>query len=454
MNMFGVTNPSANCNRTTIPSPGLKRDCPVRLGNVFLFAAIILCLFAGERAAEGAKPIMVHYMPWYVSEPYSGSWKWHWTMNYFKPGTTNANGTQQIASWYYPLIGPYDSADPAVLEYHVLLMKLAGIDGVIVDWYGPDDFDDYGVNNQRTLALFKYTRKAGLKFSLCYEDRTIQEEVKRNYITAGAALQHAQQAMLYAQANFFADPSFLRIGNAPVLLNFGPQYFKNNSDWVTIFSVLNANNTPSFFTEDNRLAVGEGAFNWPPMWLSGGGTNVLTAAQLQGYLADFERSACGWPKFISSAFPRFHDIYAQAGAGTSFGYLDDAGGRTLTATLTRALTNNSAVAQVVTWNDFGEGTVVEPTTQYGYRDLGIIQDLRRQYLDPGFPYRTNDLATAWRFYNRRKQSGKSPAVTEELDRIFTNIISGNLPIANSRLAGLESNHATAYRLAHAGSELQ
>ena len=102
-----------------------------------------------EVASTGAapKPLMVYYMPWYVAKPYSGSWGWHWTMNHFNPDVINASGERQIASWYYPLIGPYDSADPAVLEYHVLLMKLAGIDGVIVDWYGPDNYADYAINN-------------------------------------------------------------------------------------------------------------------------------------------------------------------------------------------------------------------------------------------------------------------------------------------------------------------
>src|SRR6202040_2145735 len=105
-------------------------------------------------AAEPApKPMMVHYMPWFVAKPFSGSWGWHWTMNHFNPDQINASGNRQIASWYYPLIGPYDSADPVVLEYHVLLMKLAGVDGVIVDWYGNDSYADYSINDQRTAAL-------------------------------------------------------------------------------------------------------------------------------------------------------------------------------------------------------------------------------------------------------------------------------------------------------------
>jgi hypothetical protein len=427
----------------------------VKFNKIFILALLASFLCGASKAAQGApKLVMVHYMPWFVSKPYSGSWGWHWTMNYFNPDVTNANGEQQIASWYYPLIGPYDSADPAVLEYHVLLMKLAGIDGVIVDWYGMDSFNDYATNNLRTLALFNYTRKAGLKFSLCYEDATIKQETN-GFIAASAAITHAQQTLLYAETNFFTDASFLRLSNAPVLLNFGPQYFKNNSDWVSIFSVLDATNRPAFFTEDNRLSpVGNGAFDWPPMWSSGGGTNRLTPARLQGYLASFQQNAAGWPDFVSSAFPRFHDIYAQAGVGASYGQLDDANGNTLTGTLSRAMTNNSAIVQIATWNDFGEGTIVEPTVDFGFRDLGIVQNLRRQYLDASFPYHTNDLTLALRFYNLRKQYGNTPAVSAELNRIFTNIVSGQVSTANLQLTGIESHHPVIYNLTYDGNLVQ
>jgi hypothetical protein len=396
-----------------------------------------------EVAQCAQKPLLVHYMPWYVAKPYSGSWGWHWTMNHFPPDVIT-NGRREIASWYYPLIGPYDSLDPAVLEYHVLLMKLSGIDGVAVDWYGMDNFNDYAANNQRTVALLNFAGKAGLKFSLCYEDATIQQEINGGYITAATAIAHAQQTLLYAQSNYFKDAGYLRLSNAPVFLNFGPQYFKNNSDWVSIFSVLNATNHPAFFTEDNRLATGLGAFDWPPMWMTGGGTNTLTPAQLQTYLDGFDQKATSWPAFIGSAFPRFHDVYAQAGVGASYGYLDDANGATLTNTLRRALTNNSAFVHLVTWNDFGEGTVIEPTLDYGYRDLGIIQNLHRQYVDPDFSYTTNDLVTAFRFYNLRKQFGTNAAISAELNRIFTNIVTGRISVANLQLTGIESSHPVIY----------
>src|SRR5882757_4464234 len=227
----------------------------MRLGTSML-AALVSLLNLGMSdsfASTNDKPVMVYYMPWYAAKPFSSQWGWHWTMDHFDPDTVNASGEREIASWYYPLVGPYDSADPAVLEYHVLLMKLAGIDGVIVDWYGSANVLDYGLNNQATLKVFQFARKAGLKFSVCYEDQTIQHLIDANYLTASNDLSHARQEMLYLQTNFFSDASYLRLKGQPVLLNFGPQHFMTSINWENIFSVLAATNQPAFFTEDNRL---------------------------------------------------------------------------------------------------------------------------------------------------------------------------------------------------------
>jgi len=419
--------------------------------------ALVAAACLGLNVGAAPKTVMVHYMPWFVAEPYSSSWGWHWTMNHFTPNVINTNGQREIASWYYPLIGPYDSADPVVLEYHVLLMKLGGVDGAIVDWYGMDNYNDYAANNLRTLALFDYTRKAGLKFSLCYEDATIKNEVSGGFIAATSAVTHAQQTMLYVQTNFFNDPSFLRWRNQPVLLNVGPKYFTSNSQWVAIFSVLDPTNQPAFFTEDNRLPVGAGAFNWPPMWMSQTNNGVLSASQLATYLSLFEQKVFAppaWPAYVSSAFPRFHDIYAQAGVSPSYGYLDDSNGLTFSTTLHEAMADGSPIVQVVTFNDFGEGTIVEPTVEYGYRDLGMVQQYRRQYIQSDFAYTTNDLMLATRLYNQRRAYPSNAIISAELDRTFTNIVSGNLDYAGLELTGLESNRPAIYNVSVTNGQLK
>ena len=448
----------------------------VRLLNRFiLVVAAIFLFFAPKATLGGPKPVMMHYMPWFQS-PYSlgtGNWGYHWTLNHSNPNLTNsATGEREVASWYCPLIGPYDSADPAVLEYHVLLMKLGGIDGVIVDWYGPDNYYDYLINNQRTLDILHYAGRAGLKFPLCYEDSTIQAEISGGCmngicINSGNAVAHAQYEMLYVQTNYFSYTNFLRWNNQPVLLDFGPQYFTSGSQWTSIFSVLNASNAPAFFTENSRVSSAAlGAFDWPPMQLSktnaqSNNEPILTDAVMTSYLASFDASGKGWPAYVSTAFPRFHDYYAQAGVGSSYGYLDDQSGNTLRETLSRAMTNSSAIIQIATWNDYGEGTIIEPTvagteptTEYGFTDLGIIQDLRRQYLDASFPYHTNDLMLPVRLYNLREQYPNSPPVSAELDRIFTNIVSGNLSTASLELTGVENTRPVIYNLITNSNQLQ
>ena len=409
-----------------------------------LTALLLTVNLAASAALAPAKPVMVYYMPWYAAKPFNGDWGWHWTMDHFNPDKTTTSGDREIASWYYPLIGPYDSADPAVLEYHVLLMKLAGISGVIVDWYGSTDYYDYAAVNRNTAKLFEYTRKAGLQFAICYEDQTVQRLIDGKRLTAADAVRHAQQEMLYLQTNFFCDPSYFRLNGKPLLENFGPQYFVAGTNWDQIFSVLEPSNRPAFFTEDNRLSPGLGAFDWPPMWLSQqpGTGGVLSEASLKSYLSTFENKSTEWPAFISSAFPRFHDIYQRAGTRDYWGYLGDRNGETLRETLNRALTNNSVLVQIVTWNDFGEGTTIEPTEEYGFRDLHLIQDLCRQNAEPGRPSATNDLASALRFYHLRRDAGTNAAVSAILDQAFKKLASGHEAGAFSEVpAALQKRYA-------------
>jgi hypothetical protein len=51
------------------------------------------------------------------------------------------------------MMGLYDSSDPDALRCQVMLMKLAGIDGVVIDWYGNENFNDYALINRNTLRL-------------------------------------------------------------------------------------------------------------------------------------------------------------------------------------------------------------------------------------------------------------------------------------------------------------
>src|SRR5437762_12910891 len=80
---------------------------------------------------------------------------------------------------------------------------------------------------------------------------------------------------------------------------------------------------------------------------------------------------------VPAAFPRFNDIYGEAGSRPSYGVIDDQNGRTYAELLDRALMSSSTILQLVTWNDWGEGTQIEPSVEFGYRDLEATQRARR-----------------------------------------------------------------------------
>lgn len=167
-------------------------------------------------------------MPWF-EDPASnnGTWGQHWTMSNCNPDKVNSNGKREIASRYYPLIGPYASSDTDVLNYHLLLMKYSGIDGILVDWYGIQDKWDYPANKRNTEALVKAVERAGLEFAIVYEDQTLKDLSKQGQLT------QAKQDLKYLENSFFSKDCYIRINSKPLLMTFGPQTIQTLKNGTT-----------------------------------------------------------------------------------------------------------------------------------------------------------------------------------------------------------------------------
>ncbi len=76
------------------------------------------------------------------------------------------------------------------------------------------------------------------------------------------------------------------------------------------------------------------------------------------------------------AYPGYNDFYAQGGAGAGSGFtIPSNNGQTLANLLTMDSTYSSHMnmLQLATFNDYGEGTMFEPTVQDGFSDLQQIQ---------------------------------------------------------------------------------
>jgi len=382
---------------------------------VFLIFTSLLTILPWQGWAK-EKEFFVHYMPWYEAKPHSPSWGYHWTMNHFNPDQKDKKGHRKVASHDYPLLEPYDSNDPAILECHVQWIKLAGIDGVIIDWYGIEDHFDYAMTHRNTQHLIKYIKKAGLKFIICYEDQTYPNTLKNNLITPDQAYPNGLKVMKWMDQNWFSDPSYFTIDSQPLLLVFGPQYFKEN-EWESFFSKLK--HPPLLFglPHLSKSSGTVGSFAWPP---AHGGKEVPVSEWTDFLTHLYEKTNKG-EAIIPAVFPGYRDIYKEAKLHESYGFIDSRKGVTLEETFDLALKCKSDIVQISTWNDYGEGTVVEPTTNRGYQYLSAIQ----KRLVPADEIKYRNLKLAFQIYQIKSKSEPTPELLSKLQYIQNLLYQGH-----------------------------
>jgi hypothetical protein len=287
-------------------------------------------------------------------------------------------------------------------------MKFSGIDGVIVDWYGMADFRDYEAIHQNIQQLLGFIKKAGLQFAVCYEDRSIGAMLDAKKLPPDEAVSHAASMMRWLDENWFRDETYIKRDSRPILPVFGPIHFGEAEQWNDIF--FNLSSRPILFALPHlsKRSGANGAFGWPPV--SGG--KEVTPTIWRKYLTDlYTRGAKGEP-IVAVAFPGFRDIYAEARVHASHGQIDDRGGETFKETLDLALKSDSPLIQIATWNDFGEGTVIEPTKRFGYRYLEELQ----QHARPSSRFTMEDLRLPIMLYQLRKRESIDAISMKELER--------------------------------------
>ncbi|TRX21654.1 glycoside hydrolase family 71/99-like protein [Flavobacterium franklandianum] len=351
--------------------------------------------------------IYMHYMTWFETNESSPDHKWgyHWTMANKNPNTINANGQRDIASHYYPLIGPYHSGDKEVIENHLLLMKYAGIDGLLIDWYGTYNVNDYAMIKENTEQLIAMLDKVGLEYAIVYEDRFLG-----NIVQAGLApttVSAAKTDFSYLQSNYFKDANYIKINDKPLLLNFGPITLTTPAEWTSALSNLSPK--PTFLTLWNESADAGVNASGEYAWVYKNST----------YLTDFYKN--NLPKLsvaMGSAYPGFNDYYAQGGGGTSIGWtIDHKNGATLDETLALSKTANVNYLQLITWNDFGEGTMFEPTKEFGYSYIEKVKAFA------GVQKTGSVFAEISKLYNLRKEKKGDAAIQKKLDTVFGYFVS-------------------------------
>jgi len=157
-----------------------------------------------ERAKVGytgvPRKVLAFYYPWYGNadvEGGSGEWT-HWS-------DVDQQKHQIGSSTHYPALGPYDSHDPRLIAQHCAWAKQAGVDGLIISWWGEGHFTDRAMG-----PILDACQQAGLEATIYYESVP--------HPTNAQAAADDTVAMLnrYAQ-----HPAWLCVDGKPVVFIYG-----------------------------------------------------------------------------------------------------------------------------------------------------------------------------------------------------------------------------------------
>ncbi len=240
----------------------------------------------------------------------------------------------------------YSSTDPAQVKRQIADMVSRGMDGVVMVWYGPNN----AIDRAATLVMQEAEAHPGFTFAIMVDNGAIRWN-SCSGCDPQRALVHDLQ---YVEQTFFPSPAYLRIGGRPVIGNFDiDKYYK--VDWSAAKAALATDPCFSFKTAaDSVTTESDGAYSW----------DIATTTDYgMSYLTNFYTTGASSPAKANwgAAYKGFNDQLASWGLNRVMGQQC---GQTWLQTFSKInslydSTHQLPVLQLVTWNDYEEGTEVE-----------------------------------------------------------------------------------------------
>jgi hypothetical protein len=320
-----------------------------------LFLALLLAAPLALRAGESKPALWAVYYAWYetATGPHG---KWSLWCD-AKPASTNL----QPRSKAQPLIGYYDSDDPAVVRWHVRLAKAAGIEAFLVSWWGGANIS--GAAFEKTIL--PVAAEENFKVALCSELAQFHHDVPALVRQTADVLRRTKDS-----------PAYLRLEGKPAVycyqVPFEPKL--TPATFAELRRGVEAEVGPVYWVMDKVANAGDRGLNFPDAWLR------IPEISLFGFYGTFsikriwtrDELAPHYTRLVQQAHAAGKKVFLPAHPGhdnsgfrpNDFFVIPRDDGATLRGYL-RAITDAGAdVALVTSFNEWPETTVVEPSSSW------------------------------------------------------------------------------------------
>lgn len=240
----------------------------------------------------------------------------------------------------------YNSADPNQVHKQITDMISRGIDGVIIDWYGPNN----SIDDATKLVMTEAEAHPGFTFAIMVDQGAIEWDSCSGCSPQAALISQLQ----YIEQTYFPSKAYMTIAGRPVVTNFNID-LSYSVNWDQVNAAVSTQ--PVYLFQNNNgfsHALSSGSYSW---------VMPTTTDYGAGYLTSFYDTGMGFAndQTVGAAYKGFNDTLASWGSNRIMGQQC---GQTWLETFSEAdkLYNSGKQLhslQLVTWNDYEEATEIE-----------------------------------------------------------------------------------------------
>ena len=295
------------------------------------------------------KKVCAFYYPWYGNPRGPTGYWFHW------------DPYNHYASTDTPLLGYYDSLSDTVVQQHMQWAQEYGIDLFISSWWGVNSFEDIALELILETAL-EYGIEITVYLEASWAVQNASEE-ERPDIFAGE--------LNYILHTYGNHPAFFKLDGLPIIFIYGfPLGLLPLEDWQIVLSLVTSEAVFIADTFDpSALDIFDGCHTYNPVTLSEEETDRM-------YWTAYVQAHYNGKIFAATVVPGYDDrIIREPGL-----YVPREGGAFYQSRWNVALSNSPHWVLITSWNEWHEGTEIEPSVEYGYDYLDSTKVYRDQWI--------------------------------------------------------------------------
>ena len=298
-------------------------------------------------AAEGKRVLAFHYA-WYGT-PWGPAGQWvGWKGERHDPDIARS-GLRECTAAHYPLDGLYDSLSDETIRRQIAEAKEAALDGFIVSWWGTKHYSH--------RVLLRMCELAPEDFLTIYYETAMTHKLRDS--NRPAAIKRIAEDLALLLEGPAKGASWMKVNGKPVIFVYIVGSYTVN-EWAAVREELTKRGLDAFLVGDTLdpayLDVFDGLHTYSPAGILASGRSLRDV-----YVKAAEACRGRGKLFAATVMPGYDDrkirkpgLYVPRGDGSTYDH-----------TWRAALACDPDWILVCTWNEWYEGTEIEPSVEFG-----------------------------------------------------------------------------------------